>query len=330
MSGPARRRLARAAVAGGWALAAGMTGIVVNRVFRSRRFPRLIGLQSVGMWLLVPAYPLAVAALCTRRWALGGVAVSLSVAHIGWRRQLSARGTPRAAPVGAARMRLVTANIFNSNSEMAFLAADLAAIEADLLLLQEVTEQHLDVLRAAGVLDRYPYQVLAPSERPHGSAILSTLPIGSGGVIEIAGYPITRADVMTEAGTVVVLNVHPLAPSIPKQVAPWHDQLAALGGLAARETGPLIVAGDFNATADHLPMGRLLDDGLRDAFDEAGRGVGATWPIWHGPMIPVMRLDHVLVRGPITVLSAKVQDNRGSDHRRVSVDVAVGCATAPQ
>ena len=77
----------------------------------------------------------------------------------------------------------------------------------------------------------------------------------------------------------------------------------------------MIVAGDFNATADHGPMGRLLASGLRDAFDEAGRGVGATWPSWRGPMIPVMRLDHVLVRGPITVLSAEVQDNRGSDHR---------------
>lgn len=310
-------------MAGGWALAAGMTGIGLNRVFRSKRFPRLIGLQSVGMWLLIPAYPLAFIAVSARKWALGGVAVSLSVAHLGWLRRLSARGRPGIPPAGATRLKLVTANIFDRSVEFGLLAADLVATGADLLLLQEVTEQHLADLRVAGALDTYPFQVLAPSERPYGSAILSTLPITTGGVITAAGYPLTRAEVVTAAGTVVVLNVHPLAPSIPKQVAPWHAQLVALTRLAGDETGPLIMAGDFNATADHAPMGRLLASGLRDAFDEAGRGVGATWPSWRGPMIPVMRLDHVLVRGSITVLSAEVQDNRGSDHRRVSVEVAL-------
>ena len=117
--------------------------------------------------------------------------------------------------------------------------------------------------------------------------------------------------------------MHPLAPSIPEQVDAWHAQLAGLTRLALHEGDPLIVAGDFNATADHVPMEQLLASGLRDAFDEAGRGVGATWPAWRWPMIPVMRLDHVLVRGAITVLTAEVQYNRGSDHRRVSVELAV-------
>ena len=301
-----------------------MAGIGVNRVFRSKRFPRLIGLQSVGMWLLLPAHPLAAAALIARRWGLAGAALSLSVANIAWLRQLSAIGKAAVVPAGVTRIRLLTANILDINTEVALLAADLMDSGADLMLLQEVSEQHLADLRAAGVLDAYPFQILAPSERPHGSAILSKLPISTGGIIKAAGYPMTRAEVVTAAGIVVVLNVHPLAPSIPQQVAEWHAQLAALTRLAGDETGPLIVAGDFNATADHLPFSQLLGIGLRDAFDEAGRGIGATWPSWRRPMIPVMRLDHVLVRGPITVLSAEVQDSRGSDHRRVSVAVAVG------
>ncbi len=300
-----------------------MTGIGVNRLLRSKRFPRLIGLQSVGMWLLIPAYPLALAAMSARRWVLTGAAISLSVANTIWVRQLYSRGRPGVAPARGTRIRLVTANILVGNDEVALLARDLVATGADLLLLQEVTEQHVADLRAEGVLDAYPFQVLAPSDRPHGSAILSQLPITTGGVIKVAGYPMTRAEVVTAAGTVVVVNVHPLAPSVPEQVAAWHTQMAALTQLAGEEADPLIMAGDFNATADHAPMGRLLATGLRDAFDEAGRGIGATWPVWRGPMIPVMRLDHVLVRGPITVLGAEVQDNRGSDHRRVSVEVAV-------
>jgi endonuclease/exonuclease/phosphatase (EEP) superfamily protein YafD len=134
----------------------------------------------------------------------------------------------------------------------------------------------------------------------------------------------TRAEVVTAAGSVVVLvNVHPLAPSIRRQVAPWHAQLAGLTRLVGEQAGPLVVAGDFNATADHQPFSQLLGSGMRDAFDEAGKGIGATWPAWRRPMIPVMRLDHVLVRGPITVLSAEVQDIRGSDHRGVDVEIAV-------
>ena len=100
------------------------------------------------------------------------------------------------------------------------LAADLVATGADLVLLQEVTDQHVADLRAAGVLDVYPFQVLAPSDQPHGSAILSKLPIGHGGVIELAGYPMTRAEVVTKAGTVVVINVHPLAPSVSRSRLP--------------------------------------------------------------------------------------------------------------
>jgi endonuclease/exonuclease/phosphatase (EEP) superfamily protein YafD len=324
LSGVPRGLIARAAVSAGWILGAGMAGLGMNRIFRSTRWPHLIGLQAVGMWLLLPAYPLTLLALIGRRWALAGVAATLSAANTVWLRRQTATGRAGVAPAGASRIRLVTANIFGGNGEVPLLAGDLAAGGADLILLQEVTEQHVADLRAAGVLDAFPFQVLAPSGKPHGSAILSKLPIKCGAVIAVAGYPMTRAEVETASGSVVVVNVHPLAPSVGHQVAAWREQLAGLTRLVGDEAGPLIVAGDFNATADHLPFNQLLGTGLRDAFDEAGKGIGATWPAWRRPMIPVMRLDHVLVRGPMTVLSAEVQDIRGSDHRRVSVEVAVG------
>ena len=161
LSSSDRSLFARVAVAGGWTLAAGMTGIGLNRVVRSKRFPRLIGLQAVGMWLLIPAYPLALAALISRRWMLAGVAVALSAANAVWIRRLSAFGKPGAAAADSVRLRLVTANIFDGNVEFGLLAADLIATGADLLLLQEVTEDHLSELRAAGVAG----QVSVPGAR---------------------------------------------------------------------------------------------------------------------------------------------------------------------
>ena len=99
-----------------------------------------------------------------------------------------------------------------------------------------------------------------------------------------------------------------------------------LGELAQQDSIPLVMAGDFNATVDHAPMQALLDGPVRDAFVEAGTGFGATWPQILGPLLPVMRLDHVLVSASITVVDVQVQITPGSDHRRLAVELAVPVA----
>ena len=313
----------RAGLACGWALAAGMSGIGAIRLFRSESQPQLIGLQAVGMWLLIPAYPLAIAAALARKRTLAAVAIVLALGNVVWVSELYETGQQRAVPVGAAPLRLVTANILVSNTEVSALAADLLATGADVILLQEVTQAHLAELGAAGLLHAYPFHVFDPHLGSHGSAILSALPISAGRAIDVAGSPMTRADISTAAGTVRVINVHTVAPINESRARRWRAQLDALAAMPAQHTGPLIMAGDFNATADHEPMDTLLSSGMHDAFSAAGDGIGATWPQWAGPMFPVMRLDHVLVNDSISVLSAEVQANRGSDHRRVAVELAV-------
>jgi endonuclease/exonuclease/phosphatase (EEP) superfamily protein YafD len=108
-----------------------------------------------------------------------------------------------------------------------------------------------------------------------------------------------------------------------RKLASWRRQLPELGAMTAPPGASLVLAGDFNATADHRSMAALLHGPLRDAFDEAGSGLGATWPRWRRPMPALLRLDHVLVSGNVTVVSARVQDSTGSDHRRLVVDLAV-------
>ncbi len=317
-----RTRLGAAAVAAGWALAAAMSGVGLIRLVRSDNEPLLIGVQGIGMWLLLPAYPLAVAAAVTRRRALAAVAVALALGNVVWVSDMYRTGTAEAAPAGAATMHLVTANMLVDNPDAAGFAADLRRTGADVITVQEVTPQHLDGMRAAGLLDAYPHQVLDPRPGFHGSAILSRLPIAAGGPIDVAGSPMTRADIVTAAGPVRVVNVHTVAPVNEQNTPIWQAQMTALAGFAGQTSTPLVMAGDFNATGDHEPMDELLGKhGLRDAFTEVGRGVGATWPQWDGPMIPVMRLDHVVVTDTVAVLSAQVQDSPGSDHRRLSVEL---------
>ena len=317
----------RTALAAGWALAAGMSVVGLSRLFRSESEPALIGTQGLGMWLLLPAYPLAVAAIVTRRKALAGVAVALVLGNVVWASQMVELGRDQPAPTGAATLHLVTANLLVTNPDIAALGRDLAATGADVIVLQEVSAEHLAGLGSAGLLAEYPYQVLDPLPEFHGSAILSRLPLTDGRAFDVAGSPMTRADISTGTGIVRLINVHTVAPLIESQAIRWRAQLELLSQMQPPEGGALVMAGDFNATLDHAPMAALVSSGMRDAFSEVGNGIGATWPQTSGPMPPLMRLDHVLVSDRVVVMSAEVQANPGSDHRRLSVELALPATT---
>lgn len=74
-------------------------------------------------------------------------------------------------------------------------------------------------------------------------------------------------------------------------------------------------------TPQHRDIRRL---GLRDAWDIAGRGRGATWP--NLPLLrhlPGFRLDHMYVSRDIDVVRVRRGRGRGSDHRPVIADVIV-------
>jgi endonuclease/exonuclease/phosphatase (EEP) superfamily protein YafD len=108
---------------------------------------------------------------------------------------------------------------------------------------------------------------------------------------------------------------HSIAPT-PGEIPEWSSDLATLGRWCAdRQAGPVIVAGDFNATLDHSVFRSALT-GCSDAAERTGDGLVGTWPSslprWLGPQI-----DHVLITGGITAETLSVHDIPGSDHRAV-------------
>ena len=89
--------------------------------------------------------------------------------------------------------------------------------------------------------------------------------------------------------------------------------------LAARirqETLPVVVAGDFNSTADNRTVHLVRTAGARrvDAFRQAG---GLAWGRTYHAQRPVVRIDFVLVDPALTVAGADVTDVAFSDHRPV-------------
>ena len=103
----------------------------------------------------------------------------------------------------------------------------------------------------------------------------------------------------------------------------FADRGAETEALAERieaETLPVVVAGDFNATADNWNVHRIRRAGRPagqprvDAFRAAG---GRTWGRTYHATRPVVRIDFVLVDPALTVVGADVADVTFSDHRPV-------------
>jgi endonuclease/exonuclease/phosphatase family metal-dependent hydrolase len=80
-----------------------------------------------------------------------------------------------------------------------------------------------------------------------------------------------------------------------------------------------VVAGDFNATQDHVVFRDVLRLGYADAAVQAGSALSPTW----GPpgRNALLTLDHVLVDRTCAVLKCSVQFIPGSDHRAVCAEI---------
>lgn len=117
--------------------------------------------------------------------------------------------------------------------------------------------------------------------------------------------------------------VHPVAPT-PGNLDDWRNDLAFVDTLCS--TPNTIVAGDFNATLDHLggDPADAGDAGCTDAALVGGTAAVGTWPAWL-PALVGTQIDHVLATTGWKVVSAEViqtEDDAGSDHRPITATLA--------
>ena len=122
--------------------------------------------------------------------------------------------------------------------------------------------------------------------------------------------------------TVFVAVVHPPSP-FPANTAAWSAELGRLADWLGPLDGPIIVAGDFNATYDHRPFRDLLATGLRDAAEQVGAGFLPTYPA-HRRRIPLLiTIDHVLSGGGIVAVDLQRVDVDDTDHAGLVAVLAV-------
>lgn len=278
---------------------------------------------------------LPVAVLARSRWMLGSAALGVALFAL----LFGPLFLPRQhSATGDTTLRVVTINAFYGASAPAEQAAVLASYNADVIALQELSPA------LAAALERdlrpiYPYQLLDPADGPGGKGVISRYPFEQMNPDQGLSNPV-RVDV--NGRPVVLWNVHIHFSGISRArssrffglpyLRTYGDEgrfyqvaelLARLEGVA----GPVIVLGDFN-TGDREAGYRAMRAAFRDVFRETSAGFGYTFPNNKaiGPLtvpVPLVRIDYIWARGPITPLASAVDCHNGSDHCTVIADLRI-------
>ncbi|XVQ11561.1 endonuclease/exonuclease/phosphatase family protein [Spirillospora sp. CA-255316] len=229
-------------------------------------------------------------------------------------------------------LTVVSHNVGADNPDPAGTARDLAASGADVLALEELTQQ------ARGTYEKelakaYPYHTVQGTV-----GLWSKLPLSDTQPVDIqmdagplaATKPADvkmdynralRTTVATDHGPLAVYVAHlgsaRVNPRAGFFTAHRDRNAQALGkAIAAEQNERVVLLGDLNGTMDD----RAFDDitsRLRSVQDAAGDGFGFSWPA----KFPVVRIDQILVRG-VQPESSRVLPATGSDHRPVAAGIS--------
>ncbi len=224
---------------------------------------------------------------------------------------------PAAVAAGTQPLRVLSFNVLSSNTRHAETLAWVRQTDPDLAFFPEVTaawKAGLEPLRAT-----LPYHIALPQEDNFGLAVFSKHPILEQEFIPSRLVPVVmlRLVVAVAGRRLVFFGLHPFPPMSPAIAADRDAVLRDLAARVRRETDPVIVAGDLNATPWSHPMQALAAAGLRDT--QLGRGFSATWqrrnPIFAIP------IDHLWLGGKITATARWTGPDLGSDHWPIVADL---------
>jgi len=231
-------------------------------------------------------------------------------------------GEPAAA--AGAPLKVLSINVSYRPFSARRLLEIIREADADVLIVQELTPHAESVLAALDT--EFPHNRKFPANGPYGIGIWSRYELESGATIAISRRPAIEARVRGPSSTFTVIGVHLSAPITQRRAAARNQELRALAAHVAAIEGPLIVAGDFNATPYSPYFVEWLEaTGLTDS--RRGRTLSVSWPT----MLPIagIPIDHVTVNDDFTILSHRRLANFESDHYGVLVELVLQGAEQP-
>nr|WP_285246281.1 endonuclease/exonuclease/phosphatase family protein [Pseudarthrobacter sp. efr-133-R2A-89] len=192
----------------------------------------------------------------------------------------------------------------------------------DLLAVEEYTPALARRLTESGLDQVLPHRVAHAREGAGGAAIYSTYKLKESGVLPGTQFtmPVASLELADDSRTALrVVAVHTLAP-VGDAVMQWRSDLSSVGRVDTG-SGPLLLAGDFNATYDHHEFRSLLSGNGRtrslvDVAATLGARLAPTWPM-RDYRLPGITLDHLVTSPEIRGSNYSVQRVPGTDHAAV-------------
>lgn len=293
----------------------------------SFRVPIVIGATVLLLVLLI-----AIAASRGARRLLVGVTIVLTVFVVASVVLVASRGIGNSVipEAESGDIRVLSWNTRGDepgSPEIAQLAIEL---EADVVALPETTESmgvEIATLMAEAGSPMWVHTRTVDEEyKATATTLLISADLGDYVVVTDEGdtgtLPTVIAKPLGGSGPTIIA-AHPVAPT-PSNMDSWRSDLEWLAGMCS---GNVIMAGDFNATLDHLAgLANERDDAFDNVFGdcadgahETGNGAVGTWTTGLPPLLGT-QIDHVMASDHWTFTGFSIvtsEDLAGSDHRPV-------------
>jgi len=321
-----------------WLYLTGLAGYVLLHLMAAGRWWWLALLDNFIPWYFIPLLLVIPLGQLVNNPAIATAGFALLLIGAGW---FGARWLPKPTQPGAASLRVITFNLYPYNQRLHDVASWLIQEDADLVLLQEAPA-HIGTAFDA-LYDHYPYHAIQDHE--NGYLIFSRYPItqtpDSFFTDPSGWYLHQRVELDVNGQPLVVYNIHTLMPNretpqinlplIPDFILKYDEalrdgQIRLLAESAQQETHPVILAGDFNMSEFSAAYKRLRQD-WQDAYQQAGVGMGFSWPSGASEEMPdflpaIVRLDYVWHSSSLRATAAHVGAKLGSDHLPLIVTLA--------
>ncbi len=218
--------------------------------------------------------------------------------------------------------KVYSANIYRFNKDLTELRGELEKADPDIVVLLEVTPDHLKQLDQ--VIRTFPYHVkFTPvGSLKIGLLFLSKFPLQVQQTRQMSaiGNVLLEATLDINGEKTAFYAVHYRSPLFLNTFSIRKKQFLWLAREIAAKKMPVIIAGDFNATPFSPTFRNFLrKSGLKDSRE--GFGWQPSWPtsfplFW----IPI---DHILVSPGVQVHNRATGSYIGSDHYPVFADLSL-------
>ena len=229
---------------------------------------------------------------------------------------------PMQKPIGTP-IRVANFNVLTANTRYADAVKWIRETDPDVIFLPEVDEVWADAL--SPLKETHPHFIEHIVEGNFGFALYSKLPILKQQIIPCGqlDLPLLKATLQGPNGEFTFFGAHPVPPITGFWASERDIFLQRIAEETAKETAPVILAGDLNASRWSHAMKPLFDAGLQDSA--CGHGPSATW-LRNIPVVAIP-IDHLLYRGAADKPGLANCRKRwtgpdlGSDHRPVVAEI---------